>query len=447
VNDSPGSPIQAPPRTLWAILRSIGPGLIISANIVGTGELIMTTKLGAEVGFTLLWFILFSCFIKVFVQVELGRYALSEGVGSLEALDRLPGPRFRVSWIVWLWMGMYIGTLFQNGGMIVGIADLMEGFKTGLDHSVWAVLTAASLALILGLGRYRMVEWGSTLMVAAFTLTTVVAVGALQWTRFRIGPGDLARGLAFGLPADVTTAFGAFAITGVGASELVFYPIWLLEKGYARKVGPRDGTPEWTERARGWLRVMKVDAWVSMAIYTLATVSFYLLGAAVLHAQGLKVTDQTLVGTLSQMYRQTFGEWSVWLFLVGAFMVLYSTVFVSTASHSRLFADVSALLGIFSFRTPEDRQRIIRYGVIGIPALLLGLAFAWKKAVSLVIVGALAQGVMLPFLGLAALYFRHRRTSPDLRPGRAWTVFLWVSVAAMTAVGAYSAGKTLRLWT
>ncbi len=117
-----------------------------------------------------------------------------------------------------------------------------------------------------------------------------------------------------------------------------------------------------------------------------------------------------------------------------------------TASHSRLFADVSGLLGIFAYRAPEDRQRIIRFGVIGIPCLLLGLAFAWKKAVSLVIVGALAQGVMLPFLGFAALYFRHRQTQPALRPGKAWTAFLWISVAAMAAVGIYTAGKPLKLW-
>ncbi len=441
------SPVQEPPSSLWGILRSIGPGLIISANIVGTGELIMTTKLGAEAGFTLLWFVLFSCFIKVFVQVELGRYALAEGVGSLHALNRLPGPRLRsVSWILWIWMVMYVGTLFQMSGMVVGIADLLDGFTPLADHALWAILTAASIAVLLAVGRYGFIERGSMAMVAFFTLSTVAAVGALQWTPFRIGAGDLGRGLGFGLPSNLTTAFGAFAITGVGASELIFYPVWLLEKGYARRVGPRDGSPEWTARARGWLRVMKVDAWTSMVLYTAATVAFYLLGAAVLHAQGRKVEDATLVSSLSQMYRQSFGPWGVGIFYVGAFMVLYSTAFVSTASNGRLFADVTGLLRIFDYRTPEDRQRIVRFAVIGIPCFLLALYFLWSKPVTLVTIGAVAQGVMLPFLGLAALHFRHRQTSADLRPGRAWTAFLWTSVIAMMAVGVYSAGRPLGLW-
>ena len=35
-----------PPDTFFGITKQLGPGLIISANIVGSGELIVTTKLG-----------------------------------------------------------------------------------------------------------------------------------------------------------------------------------------------------------------------------------------------------------------------------------------------------------------------------------------------------------------------------------------------------------------
>ena len=143
----PHSGIEAPPTTFWGTLKRIGPGLIITANIVGTGELIMTTKLGAEVGFELLWFILFGCFIKVFVQVEWGRYALSEGATSLQALNTLPGPRLRVSWVVWLWIGMYLGTLFQMSGMVVAIADLFTAGGSLWSHPCVAVLTVLSVVV------------------------------------------------------------------------------------------------------------------------------------------------------------------------------------------------------------------------------------------------------------------------------------------------------------
>src|SRR5687768_1666869 len=92
-----------PPTTLAGTFRHIGPGLIISAMIVGSGELIVTPKLGAEEGFKLLWFIVLGCLLKVFVQIELGRDAILRGRTTLMAFNTLPGPRLIVSWVLWLW--------------------------------------------------------------------------------------------------------------------------------------------------------------------------------------------------------------------------------------------------------------------------------------------------------------------------------------------------------
>jgi Mn2+/Fe2+ NRAMP family transporter len=85
----PPEAVREPPHSLSRAIRQIGPGLILAASIVGTGELINTTSLGAEAGFSLLWLILLSCIIKVFVQVELGRYAITHGRTTLEAFDSL----------------------------------------------------------------------------------------------------------------------------------------------------------------------------------------------------------------------------------------------------------------------------------------------------------------------------------------------------------------------
>src|SRR5688572_21834646 len=85
--------IQSPPESLWAALKKIGPGIVLAGSIIGSGELLLTTALGAKYGFVFLWLILFSCVIKVFVQIELGRYAISSGKPTLGAINELPGPR------------------------------------------------------------------------------------------------------------------------------------------------------------------------------------------------------------------------------------------------------------------------------------------------------------------------------------------------------------------
>ena len=431
------SHVKNAPVHFTGILKQLGPGLIISAVIVGSGELIVTPKLGAAEGFHLLWFIILGCFIKVFVQIELGRFAVSKGLTTLEAMNLMPGPRFIVSWLLWLWVFMYLALIFQVAGMIGGLASVFELAKVPLTQKTLAILTGASCAVLLVVGRYKLVEVMSTALVVIFTFTTLIAVGALQSTPYAISGAQIVEGLKFHLPSSFTTAFAAFGIIGVGASELIYYPYWCLEKGYAKSVGPFDHTASWVERAKGWLRVMKIDAWVCFSIYTVATLAFFMLGASVLHAKGLVVADDKMIETLSYMYRDTFGEWSYWVFLVGAFAVLYSTVFGATASNARLFADALSLFGITKYATPADRMRMVKVGCVLLPVAFTSVFLAIGQPVSLVFVGALAQGLMLPFLAYAALYFRAKHAHPALTKGKLWTFFLWFAALCMTAVGLY----------
>lgn len=418
-------------------MRQLGPGLIITAGIVGSGELIVTPKLGASAGFTLLWFIIIGCVLKVFIQIELGRTTLSRGTTTLETMNLVPGPRVVVSWLLWLWLIMFGATVFQVAGMLGGMASIVSLAGLNVSKPVIAVVIGALTAALLVAGRYKLVEAASTWMVVAFTACTMAAVVALQFTPFAITPANLIEGFSFKIPGSFTVAFAAFGIIGVGASELIYYPYWCLEKGYARHVGPADGSPAWGERARGWMRVMRVDAWVSCVVYTGATLAFYLLGAAVLHAKGLDVTNADMISTLAHMYQETFGAWSLPLFLVGAAMVLYSTIFVATASNARLLADAFAIFRVKTYRDAADREKTVRWLCGLVPVAWTILYLVWGSPVTLVFVGAVAQGMMIPFLALAALWLNYRRTDPALRTGTAWRLWLWAAAIAMTAVGVY----------
>ncbi len=439
---APASDLRAAPTHLGGILRQIGPGLIIAAAIVGSGELIVTPKLGASAGFTLLWFIILGCVLKVFIQVELGRVTLSKGLSTLETMNLVPGPRVVVSWLLWLWAVMFAATVFQIAGMVGAVASVLAIAGLNVSVKVLAVGIGLGTAIILILGRYRLIESASTWMVVAFTACTMVAVVALQFTPYAVTAANLAEGFSFNLPPSFTVAFAAFGIIGVGASELIYYPYWCLEKGYARHVGRPDGSPAWDERARGWMRVLRTDAWVSCAIYTSATLAFYILGAAILHAKKLDVTNADMIPTLAHMYQETFGAWSLPLFLIGAVAVLYSTIFVATASNARLLTDALVVFKVRTFASDAERQRTMRWLCALVPAAWTLLYVIWGSPVTLVFVGAVAQGMMIPFLALAALWLHYRHTEPALRTGLAWRICLWVSAASMSAVGLYQVVTT-----
>jgi len=432
-----------PPRSLGGLLQQLGPGLIISAVIVGSGELIVTPKLGAEEGFRLLWFIVLGCLLKVFVQIELGRHAVLRGQTTLASLNTLPGPRAVVSWVLWLWLAMYLSLVFQVAGMVGGVARVFSLGGITLPLNWLAVLIGGSCAVLLVVGRYKLVENLSTAFVALFTVATLVAVVLLQKTAYAVTGPQLVSGFALGLPDRLITAFAAFGIIGVGASELIYYPYWCLEKGYAKNVGPDDGTPEWRENARGWLKIMRMDAWVSFALYTTTTLAFYLLGAAILHAKQVQVENSRMIETLSLMYREVFGEWSFWMFLVGAFAVLYSTIFGATASNARLAVDAIALFKIKEYRDGAERLRWLKYACVLLPVAFTTVFILVGAPVSLVFIGAVGQGLMLPFLAGAALYYHYTNPHHDLRAGKVSLACLIVASLLMTALGLYQVGSEI----
>jgi manganese transport protein len=460
----PPEAIAEPPRQLRAALRKIGPGLILAGSIVGTGELIATTNLGAKVGFGLLWLVIVSCVIKVFVQAELGRYAISSGETTMASFRRLPGPGFVIGW--W-WVGMTLMTQFQLGAMVGGVGQALHLAMPGLSplladglNSIgaasaasylrarpeipWAALTALVTSVWLAVGGYSVIERVTMFMVVGFTFVTTACVALLPAAGQPIGWGEVAQGLTFKIPAGaVVAAIAMFGITGVGASELIAYPYWCIEKGYARRAGANDGSADWLRRARGWLRVMRLDVWVSMGVYTLATLAFYFLGAAVLHrggAQGLPSTVSAMLTELSRMYAPAMGSRAAtWFIVAGVITVLYSTLFSATAANSRAIADFLHVNRLTHFAGPRDRTRWVRGMCVVFPLVDLGLYIWVGNPLLMVIIGAFAQAMTLPMIAAAAVYLRYRRTDRRLAPGKLWDVFLWLSFAGLLATAAYGA--------
>src|SRR5262245_25320638 len=183
-----------PPRTLGAILRRIGPGIILCASIVGSGELVATTTLGAQAGYVALWVILLSCFIKPAIQAEMGRYTIATGETGLESFNRLPGPRWKVNWLVWGWAAMVATTMFQVGAMFGGVAQVMNQVIPAVNTELWVLIfLALTLVLLLG-GGYARIEHIATIKVALFTMLTFLSALLLismpqyfSWDKFTDG--------------------------------------------------------------------------------------------------------------------------------------------------------------------------------------------------------------------------------------------------------------------
>ena len=251
--------MMSPPARLRERLRFMGPGLILTASVVGSGELIATTLLGAKAGFVALWVIIVSCLVKVLVQIEFGKCAIYSGRTTMEVFNRLPGPRFgRASWAIWLWLLFMLPKMLQVGAIIGAVAMVLNIAFPAFPVSWYVWPLALSVAVLVWIGGYKLIERSCVGLILLFTLLTIASLIALQFTEFAIALQDVASGLSFHLPREfIPVALGAFGITGIGGDEIMAYNYWLIEKGYASRSGVPQDTPAWRDRARGWIRIMQ----------------------------------------------------------------------------------------------------------------------------------------------------------------------------------------------
>jgi len=430
--------IKEPPTTLIQKLKFLGPGFILSASIVGSGELIATTTLGARAGFAAFWIIIISCLAKVAVQLEFGKHTIISGETAMQAFNKLPGPRLgKAKWSVWLIFILIVLKIVQLGGMIGSTSIVLNMLFPKVSIITWVFFCALSLAVLIYKGYYSVVEKSSLFMTVMFTVLTITAVCFLTFTPYAISWSDIASGFTLKLSREiVAVAIGAFGITGVASDEIIAYNYWCIEKGYAAYAGPKDDSEQRKKRVQGWIRIMYLDASVAMVIYTAVTAAFYLLGAAVLHEKGVAPEGNQLIETVALIYTESLGPGVKTLYLVGAFFVLYSSLFASLAAWSRMYSDIFGQLGWIDFFNVNQRGKVIAILAWTFPGVWAVTYLFINLPVIMILSGGVVGSVLLFIIVFAALHFRYKRTQ-SYKPGLFYDIALWISVVSIFFVGVY----------
>ena len=201
-------------------------------------------------------------------------------------------------------------------------------------------------------------------------------------------------------------------------------------------MGPWEDNETWLKRAKGWMTVMKWDAWGAMVVYTFCTIAFYLLGAAILGRSGLLPEGSEMIQTLSTMYEPVFGPLARSIFLTGAIAVLFSTFFIAIAAQSRLCLDVIKVSGFAQLNEKQNSLGLKLFG-IALPLICVMCYVFFPKPVILVLISGTMQAVMLPLIGFAVLYFRYQKCDARLIPSKIWDLCLWLSFIGFLITGIY----------
>lgn len=420
--------IREPPVGLWARLRNIGPAIVVSGCIIGSGELIVTTTMGARHGYTFLWAVIICTIIKYFIQIELGRYCIINNYTTIQALNQIPGPKWRnTSWLVYVFFLAVILLISALSGILASVGGIMAVNFPALGANLWHFIIFLVVGIILWWGFYHVMEPLVTGLVISFSLVVLVSVFLIQGTPYHFGLQDVAMGLKFKIPAGGgAIALGLMGSVGMTAFEMFFYPYWIQEKGYSNFVGkkPEKNLDDYYRRAAGWIEVMRADTLIATILAVVLTIAYYIMGASILHKLEVLPAGLDVVKDISNIFTATYGRWAYWLFMFGGFCTLFSTLVVFGASWGRMWADLCANMGFTDWEDEKSRFRWVR----GWQNLFLVscLAFAWgiPKPVTMIIFGASINGLMLPFFAVAIMILARRVDKP--------IAFNWLSNLMLT---------------
>jgi len=432
----PEGETKEPPRGFFTVIRHIGPGIVLSGSVIGSGELLVTTRMGAQFGFVFMWGVILCCLIKYFVQIELGRHCMITNSTSIQAINRFPILKFRNTTILNIFFFAIMVMITPGLSGILGAnAGLMYSIFPAVSGKWWALILYVITMIMLWRGFYKDIELPVVLMVGGFSFAVLVCFFLMQGTeQYRVNGAQFLSGLTFKVPeGSMLVAIALMGSTGVTAGEMFMYPYWIKEKGYARWAGPltESNREDWARRCKGWMNVIRADALICTLIATVITIAYYLISSSILYA-GLKVVPDGMevAKGLASMFTETYGRWSYALFMFGGFCTLYSTVYVNAAFSGRVWTDICDSLKLVKLETEEQRVKWHRFFQMFWPGMWLLFFIGIPKPMTILLWGLRFNGLWLPFLALGVLFIA-RHTLKDIRMSTGEHIALWATVAVM----------------
>lgn len=186
---------------------------------------------------------------------------------------------------------------------------------------------------------------------------------------------------------------------------------------------------------------MYLDAFLAMIVYTIVTAAFFLLGASILYQRGEVPEGYQMIETISRIYTDSVGPMAKNMFLMGSFVVLFSTLFAALAIRTRVFSDLFGVLKWIDFNNLKARLRTIRILAVVFPVLWTIAFLVIQLPVLMVTIGGIATFIMLIIVVIAGIHFRFGPGEKDISPGVFYKIALIVSCVAIVLVGVYGVVK------
>ncbi len=443
------------PKRQLSFWRLTGPGAILVGLSIGAGEIVLWPWITAKFGAVMVWAAALGVFMQLWVNFEIGRWAIVTGEAPYTGFARV--------WMgfIYVLLGVgFVGLFLPGWARISGAA--LKALIFGPDGPgadwVWTAITFASVAALLFGPKfmYTAVERITVALVAFMTL-------GLIFVAFQVGTLDAVLEMGRGL-VDVghielddefpfSRFFGAIVFAGAGGAGNLWYAFYLRDKGIGmgaripKLLNPLRGQeeedvvtgfvyPETEENRRAfrdWFRWVLTDQTLYFWLLNTLTMFLFMFGAlCVLRPLGVVPEEGRIIWDESLILGETLGAFGRYLFLVIGMAALYSTQLVGVDGGARAWAYI--LRTTFRFGDRVDQSKLylpfaILFMVAGTASTwfferyeVTGLGFIFNAA----LLGGFSMAMYVPLL----LYMNLRYLPVSARP-RALNIVMMLAASAL----------------
>ncbi len=426
-------------------LKFFGPGAIVASLTLGQGQLILGPQLGALAGYSLLWLITINIGSYLIAYISC-RFMMISGI---EVID-LFALKSKKGWFNWLLIAIMVIFIPIFAASIITTLGQSLQWMFGFGHYlIWGISFSIGAAILVIIGRYRLLEYTQALFVAVLAIGAVVSVLFLQPNFFEILPNFFTIGQNVPetypswinqiadfnptpIPLLMLGYLGTLTFTLI---TLVGYLGWIKEKKWGIFKGSKDSNhfanslfqsfkthgkitylPETdgeVKKIRTLLKPLKIDLILAFIIVSIVSSAYMIAGTHFLglQADGTAIlpSDLNLIKEQGRIFSSIASGLKP-LFQISVFFALFGTIYAGLEAATRMLYETSKSL---NKKVKElEYRRFMIYVIMfilttGIPLSILmykGLSVLLMLSITLMFIGVF--GVII--YGISALYLSQR---------------------------------------
>lgn len=344
-------------KKLLKRFKSLGPGFIIAALVLGPGSITVASRIGSEYGYSFLWVIVLATVFMITYTSMGARFGVISSKSILQSIADTYGRWFAIA----IGISAFLSTSSFQFGNNLGIGIGMEGI-TGINERVWPIIfTTLGIILIFWAKNLykvleRLMKFMVMIMIFAFFINLIL-------TKPDIAP--LARGFAPSkFPKESLNMVAALMATSFALAAALYQSYLAQDKGWKK------------ENLKSSLK----DTYIGVLLLALISATLMITSASALHPRGILVTS---AADMAMQMEALFGGYAKVIFSVGLCAAAFSSMMVNSVIGGGLLAD-----GLGLGRSMNNRTTKIFIVAILLVGMLVAVFFKGNVIYALIMAQA-----------------------------------------------------------